>query len=315
MNYRTVGRSGLQVSLVGLGCNNFGRRLDAAGTKRVVDAAIDCGITFFDTADVYGSGQSEEFLGAALQERRDRVVIATKFRSPMGEGPYQQGGSRLYIRRAVERSLARLQTDYIDLYQMHAPDPLTPIEETLSTLDDLIHEGKVRYAGSSNFSGWQIADADWTARTNGLEAFISAQNHYSLLRRDVERDVTPACERFRVGLIPFFPLASGMLTGKYRRGQPPPEGSRLAGATGDRFLNEANLDVVEELEQFGRERGVSLLEIAIGGLAAQPAVCSVIAGATRPEQVEANAGAGEWKPSTEDLEEINRIAPAQFSSR
>lgn len=312
MRYRTLGNSGLQVSVVGLGCNNFGRRLDEAATAKVVHTALDCGITLFDTADVYGSGQSEQYLGAALRGRRDDAVIATKFRSKMGEGPYNQGGSRRYIRKAVEDSLRRLETDYIDLYQMHSPDPATPIEETLSALNDLVREGKVRYIGSSNFSGWQIADAAWISRTEHLAPFIAAQNEYSLLDRSLERDVIPACERFGVGMLPYFPLASGLLTGKYHRGQPAPEGTRLAGSPrAGEMLNNQNFDIVEGLERFAKERGITLLDVAIGGLAAQPAVDSVIAGATKPEQIEANVKAGSWVPTAEDLAEIDRIAPTQ----
>jgi len=275
----------------------------------VVHAAVEAGITFFDTADVYGGGQSEEYLGAAVKSRRDDLVIATKFRSPMGDTPYDQGGSRRYIMRAVEASLRRLDTDYIDLYQMHAPDLSAPIEETLAALDDLVHQGKVRYVGSSNFAGWQIADADWTARSNRMTPFVSAQNHYSLLAREVERDVQPSCRRFGIGLIPFFPLASGMLTGKYVRGQEPPPGTRLAGATSNRFLSDANFDVVERLQTFAAERNISLLDVAIGSLLAQPQVCSVIAGATKPEQVSANVAAGSWTPSAGDLALIDQMAP------
>jgi aryl-alcohol dehydrogenase-like predicted oxidoreductase len=312
MRFRRLGDSGLKVSVVGVGTNNFGRRLDEAAALRVVHAAIDLGINLFDTADVYGAGASERYLGAAIKGKRDRVVIATKFRSPMGDGPNDQGGSRLYIRRAVEASLERLGTDYIDLYQMHEPDPDTPIDETLSTLDDLVREGKVRYIGSSNFAGWQIADADWTAQVNRWTAFVSAQNAYSLLNRAVEREVIPACERFGVGMLPFFPLASGMLTGKYRRGQPPPPGTRLANnPRADRFVNDANFDVVERLERFAAERGIALMHVAIGGLATQPQVASVIAGAMSPEQVVANVEAGSWEPSPEDLAEIDRLAPTQ----
>jgi aryl-alcohol dehydrogenase-like predicted oxidoreductase len=312
MRFRTLGNSGLQVSVVGLGCNNFGRRIDQAAAERVVHKALECGITLFDTADVYGDGQSERFLGAALRGRRDDAVIATKFRSPMGEGPYHRGGSRRYIRTAVENSLRRLDTDYIDLYQMHAPDPATPTEETLSALNDLVREGKVRYIGSSNFAGWQIADAAWIARIQHLVPFTSAQNEYSLLERSIEREVIPACERFGVGMLPYFPLASGLLTGKYHRGQPPPEGTRLARSprVGE-LLNDQNFDVVEALDRFARDRGITLLDVAIGGLAAQPAVDSVIAGATKPEQVEANVAAGAWIPTPEDLAELDRIAPDQ----
>jgi aryl-alcohol dehydrogenase-like predicted oxidoreductase len=308
MRYRRLGRSGLKVSVVGLGTNNFGRKLDEAGSLRVLNAALDRGINFIDTADVYGAGASEEIIGKALRRRRREAIIATKFGMSMGDGPYRTGGSRLYIRRAVEDSLRRLQTDYIDLYQMHRYDPDTPLDETLATLDDLVHEGKVRYIGNSNYSGWQIADADWTARTHHWSPFVSAQNRYSLLDRSVEREVIPACERFGLGMIPWGPLASGMLTGKYRRNEAPPEGSKFSNTTiGERFLTPENFDRVEALERFAGERGISLLQVAFGGLAAQPAVTSVIAGATTPEQVEANVKAGLWEPAAEDLEEINRI--------
>ena len=314
MQYRQLGRSGLKVSVVGLGCNNFGRRLDEAATAAVVHAALEHGVTLFDTADVYGSGDSERFLGRALRGRRDAAAIATKFRSAMGEGPYRQGGSRQYIRRAVEASLRRLGTDYIDLYQMHSPDPDTPMDETLSTLDDLVHEGKVLYIGSSNFSGWQIADADWISRVNHWVPMISAQNHYNLLHRDVEREVIRACKHFGVGMLPYFPLASGLLTGKYRRGQEPPVGSRLAGhPRADRYLNEGNFRRVEALERFASERGLTLLQVAVGGLAAQPQVASVIAGASTPEQVSTNVQAGSWIPSADDLAEIDRLTASEPS--
>lgn len=311
MEFRRVGRSGLQVSVVGLGTNNFGRRLDLDASRRVVDAAIDAGMTFFDTADIYGGGASEKYLGAALKGRRGRFIIATKFGSPMGDGPYDRGGSRVYLRRAVEASLTRLDTDYIDLYQMHFPDRLTPIEETLSTLNDLVREGKVLHVGSSNFAGWQIADADWIARTKGFEPFVSAQNHYSLLERDVEREVIPACEHFGISMIPYFPLMSGLLTGKYQRGRDVPQGTRLAASpAAQSILTDANYDIVEQLQRFAQSRGVTLLDVAIGGLAAQPAVVSVIAGATKEEQVTANAEAAAWIPAPEDVEEINRISGA-----
>src|SRR5579884_3123837 len=311
MEYRRLGRSGLKVSVVGLGTNNFGRRMDRARSIAVVRAALDHGITLFDTADVYGNGDSETFLGEALQGRRQDAIIATKFASPMGEGPYQGGGSRRYVRQAVEASLRRLGTDYIDLYQMHWYDPETPLEETLSALDDLVHEGKVRYIGSSNFAGWQIADADWIARTGGLEPFVSAQNRYSLIQREIEREVIPACLHFGQGVIPYSPLASGLLTGKYRRRKQPPQGTRLSGSpTADRILTDANFDVVEGLEKFARDQGVDVLAVAIGGLAAQPAVASVIAGATSPEQVAANVDAGTWKPDDEQRAEIDRLTPS-----
>jgi aryl-alcohol dehydrogenase-like predicted oxidoreductase len=307
---RPIGGGVLQATLVGLGCNNFGRRVDADGTARVVHAAIEEGITFFDTADIYGGGQSEEMLGAALKGRRQDVVIASKFgHSSGGAG---RGGSRDWIRVAVENSLRRLDTDWIDLYQLHTPDPLTPIEETLATLTELVSEGKIRCAGSSNLAGWQIADADWTARTRGLTRFVTAQNGYSLLHRSAEVEVIPACAQFDVGMIPYSPLANGLLTGKHRRGQPAVPGSRLAsvpGANASRWLTDANFDIVEALERYAHERGISVLEVAIGGLAAQPQVVSVIAGATSAEQVQANARAGRWRPSAADLEELDRIAP------
>jgi aryl-alcohol dehydrogenase-like predicted oxidoreductase len=308
MRYRRLGDSGLAVSVVGLGCNNFGRRIDIDATKAVVDAAIDNGITLFDTADSYG--ESETFLGEVLQGRRDEVVIATKFgndlRGALGRD-FGARGSRRYVRRAIERSLRRLRTDHVDLYQLHQPDPATPIEETLAALTELVREGKVRYLGSSNFAAWQVADADWTARSAGTERFISAQNHYSLLERGVERELVPACERFGVGLLPYFPLANGLLTGKYHRGEPPPEGSRLEKRP--EYLSDARFEVVEKLERYATERGLTLLEVAIGGLAAQPAVASVIAGATKPEQVRANIAAGEWEPSEADLAVLDAIAP------
>jgi aryl-alcohol dehydrogenase-like predicted oxidoreductase len=284
--------------------------VDAEGTARVVHAALDEGITFFDTADIYGNGQSEEMLGAALKGRRQEAVIASKFgHSSGGAG---RRGSRAWVRTAVENTLRRLDTDWIDLYQLHTPDPATPVEETLEALTELVSEGKIRCAGSSNLAGWQIADADWIARTRGLTRFVTAQNAYSLLDRSVEEEVIPACEHFDVGMIPYSPLANGLLTGKHRRGQPPLEGTRLAavpGANAGRWLTDGNFDLVEALEAFARERGVSLLEVAIGGLAAQPQVVSVIAGATSPEQVRANARAGRWRPSAADLAELDRIAP------
>jgi aryl-alcohol dehydrogenase-like predicted oxidoreductase len=303
----------LAVTVVGVGCNNFGRRVDAQGTARVVDAALDAGINFFDTADLYGNGQSEEMLGAALQGRRDRAVIATKF-GHQALGPERSGASRRWIPIAVEDSLRRLKTDWIDLYQMHTPDPNTPLEETLETLTELVSEGKIRCAGSSNLAGWQIADADWIARTRGLTRFVSAQNRYSLLDRGIENGVIPACAHFDVAMIPYSPLANGLLTGKHRRGQPPVPGTRLAtapGANADGWLTDRNFDIEEALEQFAQERDVSVLDVAIGGLAAQPQVVSVIAGAMSPDQVVANAQAGRWRPSAADLEELDRIAPRQ----
>jgi aryl-alcohol dehydrogenase-like predicted oxidoreductase len=308
MTYRQLGDSGLTVSTVGIGCNNFGRRLDQDGTNAVVRQALDSGITLFDTADIYGQGASEEMLGLALGSARENVVVATKFGMDMQgtNGPdWGVRGSRRYIRKAVEASLRRLGTDWIDLYQLHRPDPQTPIEETLAALDELVREGKVRYLGSSNFTGWQVVDADWTARAAGTTPFVSAQNEYSLLERDVEDELVPACEHVGVGLLPFFPLASGLLTGKYRRGEPAPEGTRLAGMA-DR-LEGADWDTIEALEAFAAVRGLRPIDVAIGGLAAQPAVASVIAGATRPEQVLDNVRAGLWEPTAQDLRELDEI--------
>ncbi|MGY4766133.1 aldo/keto reductase [Kribbella sp. CWNU-51] len=310
MEYRQLGDSGLTVSTVGLGCNNFGRRLDAAQTDAVVNAAVDAGITLFDTADVYHGehGFSEELLGKALGDRRDEVVIATKFGGDMhgANGPdWGVRGSRRYIRKAVESSLQRLGTDWIDLYQLHVPDPVTPIEETLAALTELVAEGKVRYIGSSQFAAWQVVDADWAARTAGLEHFVSAQNRYSLLDREAEDELAPACEHLGLGILPFFPLSSGLLTGKYKRGETPPDGTRLA-TQPDRLAN-ADFDKIEALETFAAERDLSMIDVAIGGLAAQPAVASVIAGATTPEQIAQNVAAGLWDPTASDLAALDDL--------
>jgi aryl-alcohol dehydrogenase-like predicted oxidoreductase len=312
MRYRRLGDSGLMVSVVGIGCNNFGGRIDAARAAEVVHAALDHGVTLFDTADVYGnpSGASEQALGAALGKRRDEAIIATKFGANTdGENGPDWGarGGRRYLVQAVEASLRRLGTDYIDLYQIHTPDAGTPIEETLATLDDLVRAGKVRYLGHSNFAGWQITDAAWTARTRGFTPFVSAQNRYSLVDRTVEAEVIPACLKFGVGMLPYFPLESGLLTGKYRQGAPPPDGTRLSGERFAPRLAGAPWEKIQKLEEFATERDLSLLTIAIGGLAAKPAVASVIAGATSAEQVAANVAAGEWQPTAEDLETINTI--------
>ncbi|MFW6204933.1 MAG: aldo/keto reductase [Actinomycetota bacterium] len=311
MTYRQLGRSGLTVSVVGLGCNAFGSRIDANQTADVVHAALDAGITLFDTADTYGSsaGESEQLLGRALGPRRADVIVATKFGMDTkgANGPdWGVRGSRRYIRRAVEASLRRLGTDWIDLYQLHAPDPVTPIGETLAALHEVVQEGKVRYIGSSNLAGWQVVDADWAARTSGFSRFVSAQNKYSLYDRSVEAELVPACEHVGVGVLPFFPLEYGLLTGKYRRGEPAPEGSRLASRTGP--LERADFDRIEAIERFAAERGLSMLDVAVGGLAAQPAVASVISGATRPEQVVANAAAGQWQPTAEDLAALNELS-------
>jgi len=310
VEYRRLGRAGLEVSAVGIGCNNFGGRMDPGATRAVVDAAIDHGVTLFDTADVYGNQASERLLGQALGDRRSRVVVATKFGMPMGASPLQRGGSRRYIFQAAEASLRRLGTDYIDLYQMHAPDAETPIQETLAALDDLVRSGKVRYIGCSNFAGWQIADAAWIARDARLTPFVSAQNHYSLLERNVEREVVPACERFGLGILPYFPLASGMLTGKYKRAEPPPTGTRLAnaGAMAQRALSERNFDAVEKLSAFAADHGKTILDAALGWLLAKPALASVIAGATSPAQVEANVHAAEaWRMSRDEVARADEI--------
>jgi aryl-alcohol dehydrogenase-like predicted oxidoreductase len=312
MRYRTLGDSGLLVSVVGLGCNNFGGRLDHARTRAVVDAAIDEGITLLDTAESYGGkGASEVALGEALKGRRDQVVLATKFGgADVGYGPAAGArGGRKYIRLAVEKSLTRLQTDYIDLYQLHTPDPATPIDETIAALGELVAEGKVRYLGHSNFAGWQIADAAHTALGSGRAPFISAQNHWSLLERGAEQEVVPAARHFGLGVLPYFPLANGLLTGKVRKGQEIPANSRLAEPRRAGYVTDAKLDKVEELIAWGQEQGVSILEMAIGGLAAQPGCSSVIAGATSPEQVKANAAAGEWEPEEEQLAAIDEIVP------
>jgi aryl-alcohol dehydrogenase-like predicted oxidoreductase len=314
MRYRTLGDSGLLVSVVGLGCNNFGGRLDAAQANVVVSAAIDEGITLLDTSDTYGKeGGSERALGEALKGRRDKVVLATKWGHPdadMGYGPAAGAkGGRGYIKIAVEKSLARLKTDHIDLYQLHRPDLVTPIDETLAALDDLVAAGKVRYIGHSNFTGWMIADAAHSALSAGRTPFISAQNHWSLLERGVEREVVPAARHFGVGVLPFFPLANGLLTGKVRRGQDIPANSRLAEPRRAGYVTDAKLAKVEALIDWGGQQGVSLLEIAIGGLAAQPGCSSVIAGATSPEQVKANAAAGRWEPTAEQLAAIDGLVP------
>lgn len=296
---------------MGLGCNNFGGRIDADQARLVVHTALDEGVTLFDTADIYGQGRSEEFLGQALGKRRDEVIVATKFGMDMqgANGPdWGARGSRRYVRLAVESSLRRLSTDWIDLYQLHAPDVKTPIAETLVAMTELVHEGKVRYIGCSNFTAWQVADAEWTARTNGLERFISAQNHYNLLNRAVETELAPACEHFGLGILPYFPLASGLLSGKYRRGEKAPAGTRLAGR--EDSLSTERFDGVDKLEAFAEQRGLSLLQVAVGGLAAQNAVASVIAGATRPEQVRANVEAGTWRPTADDLAALDQaVAP------
>ncbi len=308
MDYKTLGASGLKVSAVGLGCMPFGMSCDQAQSEALVRAALDLGVTLFDTADIYGGrGQSEEWLGQALGADRQRVVIATKFSSAMADDDiYCRGGSRRYVIQAVEASLRRLGTDYIDLYQMHNPDPETPIEETLRALDDLVTAGKVRYIGCSNFAAWQLVEAQWVARQSHLTPFISAQNRYSLLTRDIEKDVVPAATAYGVSILPFFPLESGLLSGKYRRGEAPPEGTRLAKWRGA-FMSDEKFDKIEKLEALGQRYGHSLLDVAMGWLTSRPHVGSVIAGATSPAQLEQNVAAGAWKPSAEELAAIEEI--------
>jgi len=310
MQFRNLGRSGLRVSLVGLGCNNFGGRIDLEAARKVVDAAIEHGITLFDTADMYGNrGGSELALGELLGARRKDIVLASKFGMNMDEEGVKKGGSRRYIIEAVEASLKRLKTDWIDLYQLHRPDPLTPIEETLRALDDLIRQGKVRYIGCSNLPSWQVADAHWAAKTLGIEGFASAQDEYSLLVRGAEKELIPAARHFGMGLLPYFPLANGLLTGKYQRNAPMPEGARMtreAQRAGE-VLIEANWDKTEKLAAFCEARGRTLLELAFSWLAAQPVVSSVIAGATKPEQIAANVKAADWALTAEELAEIDAI--------
>ena len=307
MERRNLGRSGLIVSAIGLGCNNFGGRNDAAATRAVVHKALDLGITFFDTSDTYGTaGASEEYLGRALAGERHRIVLATKFARPMAAG---EGASRRYIISAVEASLKRLGTDYIDLYQQHIADPRTPIEETLRALDDLVRQGKVRYIGCSTLSAWEVVEAQWTARHLGLNAFVSCQERYNLLEREVEAAVLPVAERYGLGLIPFSPLCNGLLTGKYRRNAPLPQGTRLATTPrlAERTLTERNWALAERLGEFAAARGRTLLELALSWLLQRPAVASVIAGATTPAQVAANVAAGGWRLSREDMDEIDRL--------
>lgn len=313
MEIRNLGTSGLRVSAVGLGCNNFGGRLDLAATRRVVDKAIELGITLFDTADIYGNhGGSEEQLGQILGTRRKEIVLATKFGMQMDK-PEKIGASRRYIMLEVEDSLRRLKTDWIDLYQLHQVDARTPIEETLRALDDLVRQGKVRYIGCSNLPAWQVVESIWTSRKLVLNSFISCQDEYSLLVRGPERELIPAIKKYGLGLLPYFPLASGLLTGKYRHDAPMPEGARLTNSKGlaDRYLNQRNWNIVERLAKFCEERGRSMLDLAISWLAAQPQVSSVIAGATKPEQLEQNVNAIGWRLTVDELSAVEEITGAQ----
>lgn len=307
MQIRNVGNSALRVSAVGLGCNNFGR-IDIESSRKVVHRALDAGITLFDTADIYGNkGGSEEQLGEILGARRKDIVLATKFGMPMSDT--QQGASRRYIAQAVEDSLRRLKTDWIDLYQLHQPDPSTPIEETLRALDELVRAGKVRHIGCSNLKAWQVVDAGWSAKTQGLNRFICAQDEYSLLVRDAENELIPALEAQGMGLLPYFPLASGMLTGKYKHGGELPAGTRMAlmKRFTDRYMTQENWSIVDKLEAFCDTRGRTLLELAFSWLLSRPCLASVIAGATKPEQIDMNVKAADWKLSADELAEIDRI--------
>ena len=313
MEIRNLGRSGLRVSAIGMGCNNFGGRIDLEATRAVIHRALDLGITLCDTADTYGGqGGAEIAMGQVLGDNRKTIVLATKFANPMDDEGVKRGGARRYIIQAVEDSLRRLRTDWIDLYQMHGPDPLTPIEESLRALDDLIRQGKVRYIGCSNFAAWQLTEAHWTARANGLNGFVSCQDEYSLLFRKQEAELMPAARQAGFGLLPYAPLASGVLTGKYRRNAPLPPGTRLATTQrlADRFLTERNWQIAEKLGDFVEARGRTMLELAFSWLLAREPVSSVIAGATRPEQVEQNVKAGGWKLTPEELAEIDLITAA-----
>jgi len=313
MEIRNLGRSGLKVSAIGLGCNNFGGRLDLAGTSAVIHAAFDAGITLFDTADVYGDkGGSEALMGEVIGPIRQHIVLASKFAAPMNAEETLKGGSRRYIMQAVEASLTRLKTDYLDLYQMHRMDADTPIEESLRALSDLVQQGKIRYFGCSNFTSWRVVEAQWTAKALGLPGFVSAQDEYSLVKRDHEADLIPALNEYGLGLLPYFPLASGLLTGKYRRNQPMPEGARLTNTQrlADRYLSERNWLISEKLADFAEARGHTALELAFSWLLARKPVASVIAGATKPEQIAQNVAAGGWKLSAEELAEIDKITAA-----
>ena len=306
MQYRQLGSAGLQVSAVGLGANNFGGRVDAAGTKAVVHAALDSGVNLVDTSNSYGGGLSEEFIGRALKGRRGQAVVATKVSSRVAEGPNQSGNSRKHIFDQVDVSLRKLGTDYIDLYQIHWWDASAPVEETLRALDDLIRAGKVRYAGCSNFAAWQVCEAHWTARTLGINGFASVQPRYSMLRREIESELLPFCEKYGVGVLPYYPLENGFLTGKYRPGEPPPAGTRLA-ADDRGVFTERNFAILQRLESFCAERGRSILELAFAWLLANRSVSSVIAGATKAEQIEANAASAGWALSADELAEVNAV--------
>lgn len=310
MKYRRLGNSGLEVSEIGLGGNNFGWWADEQTSTAVINHALDQGVNFIDTADVYDRGHSEEFIGKAIKGKRFQVIIATKFGNPTGDGPNERGGSRYYIMKAVDASLRRLQTDYIDLYQMHLPDSTTPIEETLRALDDTIRAGKVRYIGCSNFAAWQLCEALWVSKVNNLHAFVTIQPQYNLLARQIERELVPCCQAYEIGIIPYSPLAGGFLTGKYRKGEELPAGARLSGPNPAfrRIFTEANWDKLAKFETFARVRGHSVGELAIAWLLAKPWVSTVIAGARKIEQVSANVAASEWRLTAEEVAELDSLS-------
>ena len=311
MEYRNLGSSGLRVSLVGLGCNNFGMRLDLEQTRAVVDRAFDLGITLFDTADMYGGrGGSETQLGKILGHRRKDIVLASKFGMAMSDDGTKIGASRRYIMSAVEDSLRRLKTDWIDLYQLHQPDPLTPLDETMQALDDLVTQGKIRYIGCSNLPSWQVVESQWISKSLGLNRFVSCQDEYNILNRNVEAELIPAMQKYGCGLLPYFPLASGLLTGKYKRKEMP-EGARLTDMptfANRIYLTDENFDIVDNLNKFAHKTGHSILELAFGWMASRPTTASIIAGATKPEQIDANVAAVNWVLSQSEIDEVNKIS-------
>tara|TARA_B100001123_G_scaffold177320_1_gene203316 strand:+ start:2999 stop:3946 length:948 start_codon:yes stop_codon:yes gene_type:complete len=309
MEHRLLGNSGLKVPAVGLGCNNFGGRLDPKETALVLNECIEEGLNFFDTANVYGGGLSEDYMGKALKGKRHEVLIATKAGMSVGDGPNESGSSRKHLMQQIDVSLSRLQTDYIDLYQIHRHDPNTPVEETMRALDDLVAQGKVRYIGCSNYAAWQIAESNGVANNLNLQPFVTVQPEYSMMKRDVEKEISPAAAKLGLGILPYFPLASGFLTGKYKRGAGTPDGTRLAGnqQRADATLTSSNFDLLEKLEDFASQRGYSMVELAIAWLLANPSVSCVIAGATKPEQVKANAKAGDCQITVEEKAELDAI--------
>ncbi|MBN9389282.1 MAG: aldo/keto reductase [Chloroflexi bacterium] len=315
MQYRLLGNSGVNVSAVGLGCNQFGGKVNQEDTTTIVHRAIDLGINFLDTADVYSRGRSEEFLGVALKGKWDKVVLATKFKSPMGEGPNDKGASRYHIMAAVEASLKRLDTDHIDLLQVHSFDPQTPFEETMRALDDLVSQGKVRYLGASNYLAWQLSHANDIAQFRGWTSFISIQPHYHMLERSIERELVPYARFANIGILPFFPLAGGFLTGKYQEGQPAPEGTRgaVAGGYVSQYFTPENYSKVRKLTAWAEERGHTMGELAIAWLLGQPQMASVISGASKLEQVEANVKAAEWQLSADELAEVRAVLEGKAS--